>query len=154
DRPARTEVRRTFRRAPRPRRRFPVRRATAGPFAVAPNWKPRIPRPRRAPELAIVGSWRIAYSWTRDLVVCERFRDSMPDTLSEDERTVVTARAEQFRHALVKGGVTDWEPFLTGLEGVARSSLLVGLIVLDLGYRWGKSERPSVEDYVARFPEL
>jgi serine/threonine protein kinase len=78
----------------------------------------------------------------------------MHDTLSDEERTVVTARADQFRHALIKGGVTDWEPFLKGVSGPARQSLLVGLIVLDLGHRWGAGERPVVEDYVARYPEL
>lgn len=78
----------------------------------------------------------------------------MLDTLSDDERTVVTARADQFRHALVKGGVGDWEPFLKGVTGPARLSLLVGLIVIDLGHRWGTGERPTVEDYVARYPEL
>lgn len=78
----------------------------------------------------------------------------MHDTLSDEERTVVTARADQFRHALVKGGVGDWEPFLKGVTGPARLSLLVGLIVIDLGHRWGTGERPTVEDYVARYPEL
>ena len=78
----------------------------------------------------------------------------MPDTLPDDERTVVTARAEQFRQALIKGGVTDWEPFLAGLEGQGRLSLLVGLIVLDLGFHWGKGERPTAEGYLERFPEL
>ena len=78
----------------------------------------------------------------------------MLDTLSDDERTVVTARADQFRHALIKGGVTDWEPFLGGVTGPARLSLLVGLIVIDLGHRWNAGERPTVEDYVTRFPEL
>jgi serine/threonine protein kinase len=78
----------------------------------------------------------------------------MSETLSEDDRTVVTARADQFRRALVAGGVTDWDPFLAGLDGAPRLSLLVALIVLDLGYRWGKGERPAVEDYVRRFPDL
>ncbi|MBM3983333.1 MAG: hypothetical protein FJ304_24290 [Planctomycetes bacterium] len=78
----------------------------------------------------------------------------MHDTLSDEERRVVTARADQFRHALGKGGVTDWEPFLKGVSGPARQSLLVGLIVIDLGHRWSAGERPVVEDYVARYPEL
>jgi serine/threonine protein kinase len=78
----------------------------------------------------------------------------MPDTLSDAERTMVSARAEQFRHALLKGGVTDWEPFLHDLHGASRHSLLVGLIVLDLGFHWGRGEKPKVEDYLARFPEL
>ena len=78
----------------------------------------------------------------------------MPDTLPDDERTAVTARAEQFRHALIKGGVTDWEPFLVGLQGQGRVALLVGLVVLDIGFNWGKGERPTVEDYIKRFPEL
>jgi serine/threonine protein kinase len=78
----------------------------------------------------------------------------MPDTLSDDERTMVTVRAEQFKHALIKDGVTDWEPFLRDMHGAARLSLLVGLIVLDLGFKWGKGEKPKVEEYIARFPEL
>jgi hypothetical protein len=78
----------------------------------------------------------------------------MPDTLSAHERTVVTERAEQFRHALVEGGVTDWELFLTGLEAPARRALLTELACFDLTHRWGKGERPKVEEYLTRFPEL
>jgi serine/threonine protein kinase len=78
----------------------------------------------------------------------------MPDTLSDEERTVVTARAEQFQHALIQGGVTDWERFLAGLDGLARLSLLTELVRFDLNYRWGKGERPKLEEYLARFPEL
>jgi serine/threonine protein kinase len=78
----------------------------------------------------------------------------MPDTLSDDERTVVTARTDQFRHALIKGGVTDWEPFLEGLTGPGRRSLLTELVAVELNYRWGRGERPTVEEYLTRFPEL
>ena len=78
----------------------------------------------------------------------------MPDTLSDDERTAVMARTDQFRHALIKGGVTDWEPFLDGLTGPARRSLLTELVAIELNYRWGRGERPMVEEYLTRFPEL
>src|SRR5262245_43484910 len=79
---------------------------------------------------------------------------TMPDTPTDEERTVVTARADRFRHALGAGGVIDWEQFLAGLDGPARSSLLTELVVFDLHHRWGKGERPKLEDYLARFPEL
>jgi hypothetical protein len=78
----------------------------------------------------------------------------MADPLTDDERTTVTARADQFRHALIREGVTDWAPFLAGMTGPARRALLTELAVLELHYRWGKGERPRVEDYLTRFPEL
>ncbi|MBN9121095.1 MAG: serine/threonine-protein kinase, partial [Planctomycetes bacterium] len=78
----------------------------------------------------------------------------MPGSLTDEERTVVTARAEQFRHALGAGGVTDWEPFLAGLAGPLRPALLAELVALDLRHRWGKGECPALEEYLARFPEL
>ncbi len=67
---------------------------------------------------------------------------------------MVSARAEQFRHALFKNGVADWEPFLRDLHGAALQSLLVKLVVLDLGFKWGKGEKPTIEEYLSMFSEL
>jgi serine/threonine protein kinase len=78
----------------------------------------------------------------------------MSDTLTNDERTVVTARVDRFRRALIMGGVTDWAPFLDGVSGSARRALLTELAVLELNYRWARGERPRAEEYLARFPEL
>src|SRR5262245_30423847 len=78
----------------------------------------------------------------------------MTDPLTDDDRTAITARADQFRHALARGPVTQWEPFLAGVSGSARRALLVELVLLDLRYSWTRGDRPIVEDYLRRFPEL
>ncbi|HEY1191858.1 MAG TPA: protein kinase [Gemmata sp.] len=78
----------------------------------------------------------------------------MFDTLSDDEKNQVTARAEQFEHALARGPVTHLAPFLDGLSGPARLVLLAELVGRDLRHRWANGERPTVESYLAQYPEL
>ncbi len=78
----------------------------------------------------------------------------MDDTLGTDEGNLLTIRVEQFNRALSGGAVTDWEPFLTGFVGDARLLLLTELVTHDLKHRWAKGERPTVEDYLTRYPEL
>jgi serine/threonine protein kinase len=78
----------------------------------------------------------------------------MSDTITDDERPALTARVEQFRRALLAGGVTDWAPFLVGITGPARRALLTELAIADLDHRWARGERPTVEEYLLRFPEL
>lgn len=78
----------------------------------------------------------------------------MFDTLPDDEKHQVTARAEQFQRALARGPVTDFAPFLDGLAGAARLALLTELVCRDMRFRWTAGERPTVESYVERYPEL
>jgi serine/threonine protein kinase len=74
--------------------------------------------------------------------------------LSDDERAKLSARADEFYAALVRGGVSDWEQFLAGLPERLRLPVLTELVIIDLIHRWGHGERVQVEVYVARFPEL
>jgi serine/threonine protein kinase len=67
---------------------------------------------------------------------------------------VLSVRADQFFAALTRGEAADWEPFLVGLTGRLRVAVLTELVVIDLAHRWGKGERPVVEEYVERFPEI
>ena len=79
---------------------------------------------------------------------------AMSSPLSDDERAQLSARADQFHEALRKGAGTNWDEFLSGLDEKMRRVVLTELVILDLIDRWEKRERPEVEDYVARFPEL
>src|SRR5262249_9862727 len=76
------------------------------------------------------------------------------DDDDEDKRFELSARADQFFAALTRGQADDWSPYLSGLSGEFRLAVLIELVLIDLGYRWGKGERPTIEQYVARFPEL
>ncbi|QEG30069.1 Serine/threonine-protein kinase PknF [Gemmata obscuriglobus] len=78
----------------------------------------------------------------------------MSDTLPNDDRNRLTARADRFQHALVNGGVTDFAEFLDGLVGGERLKLLTELVARELRHRWAGGERPRIEEYLARFPEL
>jgi hypothetical protein len=74
--------------------------------------------------------------------------------LSDDDRTLLSARADEFHAALANGAVTDWERYVAGVPERVRRAVLAELVIIDLGFRWPRGERPRVEDYVARFPEL
>ncbi|MDY3560026.1 protein kinase [Gemmata sp. JC673] len=78
----------------------------------------------------------------------------MSDTLPSDDWNRLTARADRFQHALVNGGVTDFAEFLDGLVGVERLKLLTELVARELRHRWAGGERPRIEEYLTRFPEL
>lgn len=75
-------------------------------------------------------------------------------SLTDTDRALLSARADQFFGALNRNDVDDWEPFLDGLSGATRIAVLTELVIIDLGFRWGKGEKPTVELYVDRFPEL
>lgn len=64
------------------------------------------------------------------------------------------ARSDEFRSALARDGAPDWEPFLAGLTGSARTAVLAELVGLDLAFRWPRGERALLESYLDRFPEL
>src|SRR4051812_34283383 len=75
-------------------------------------------------------------------------------TTPDDDRALLSARADQFFGALNRGQADDWEPFLVGLSGPTRLAVLTELVIIDLGHRWGKGDRHRIEWYVDRFPEL
>jgi len=75
--------------------------------------------------------------------------------LSDSERAILSVRADQFFEALRReGNVPDFEPFLTGLPGPTRVAVLNELVIIDLLHRWERGERPIVENYIQRYPEL
>ncbi|MBA4189581.1 MAG: hypothetical protein C0467_16470 [Planctomycetaceae bacterium] len=74
--------------------------------------------------------------------------------LSEEDRAQLSARADEFHAALVRSGIADWEQFLSGLPANTRLAVLTELVIIDLSYRWGRGERPKIEEYIARFPEF
>lgn len=78
----------------------------------------------------------------------------MTAPLSDEERALLSVRADEFHAALARGASSDWEPFLAGLPAHARLAVLAELVIIDLIHRWGQGERPEIEDYLARFPEL
>src|SRR5262245_45667907 len=78
----------------------------------------------------------------------------MSSPLSDDERAQLSARADEFHAALLRGAGSDWKPFLADLPGSMRPRVLTELVIIDLIHRWEHRERPEVEEYVARFPEL
>jgi serine/threonine protein kinase len=53
-----------------------------------------------------------------------------------------------------RGPSDEWDPYLVGLSGAARTARLVDLITADLRRRWERGERPAADEYVRRFPEL
>src|SRR5262249_54936653 len=107
----------------------------------APAYRP----PRRVVELHV----------TRGPIPGARSMASTPPfPLSDDDRRLLSARADAFLGALTQSTRADWEPYLDGLTGTVRTAVLLELVIIDMGYRWGRGERPVVEDYVRRFPEL
>jgi serine/threonine protein kinase len=79
----------------------------------------------------------------------------MTTPLSDEERAQLSMRADEFHSVLIHGGsAEDWTPFLAGLQGRVRRAVLTELTILDLIHRWEKKERPEVEEYVRRHPEL
>jgi serine/threonine protein kinase len=78
----------------------------------------------------------------------------MSSSLSDEERALLSVRADEFHAALARGAASDWRPFLAGLPERLRLPVLTELVILDLIHRWEQGQRPEVEEYVARFPEL
>src|SRR5262245_30575906 len=74
--------------------------------------------------------------------------------LSDSDRVQLSARADEFHAALIRGAAGDWEKFLAGLPEHVRPAVWAELVIIDLAHRWERGERPRVEDYVARFPEF
>jgi hypothetical protein len=74
--------------------------------------------------------------------------------LTDDERAQLSARADSFHAALVRGEVGDWRHYLDGVSDRVRAALLPELVIIDLVRRWDRGERPEVEEYVRRFPDF
>ena len=56
----------------------------------------------------------------------------MSSPLSDDERAMLSARADEFHAALLRGAGTDWVPFLAGLPEKLRRPVLTELVIIDL----------------------
>ena len=62
------------------------------------------------------------------------------------------AALTEFRSALIAGRHPRIEDFLAGTPDAGRPSLVRGLVTLELAYRLRIGERPTLEEYLARFP--
>jgi serine/threonine protein kinase len=81
--------------------------------------------------------------------------DPRREPLSDADRQVLSARADEFYQAVTAGGDTaDWDRFLAGLSPNLRRAVLHELVIIDLARRWERGDRPVVEEYVHRFPEI
>lgn len=74
--------------------------------------------------------------------------------LSDDEWSELQRRADHFANALSKGMADDWSSFLDNLDGRMRLAVLGELIKIDLDHRWSHGEKPLLDEYLKRFPEL
>lgn len=75
--------------------------------------------------------------------------------LSDADRALLSQRADAFYAAMSKNqSPGDWEPFLSDVPVRLRASVLTELVVIDIVRRWQRGERPLVESYIDRFPEL
>ena len=79
---------------------------------------------------------------------------STEHALSDSDRALLSARADAFYSAARSQTPSDWEPFLHGVPARLRPTVLAELVIVDLVRRWQQGERPLVEQYVGRFPEL
>ena len=61
---------------------------------------------------------------------------------------------DDFEQALAAGQSPDIESFLADLPPLGRRALLLELLGIEIDFRVANGERPTVGDYVTRFPEL
>src|SRR5947207_806923 len=77
------------------------------------------------------------------------------EPLTDADRQLLSVRADEFYQAVTTGGDPgDWDRFLAGLTPGLRLAVLHELIIIDLARRWERGDRPVVEEYVRRFPEI
>ena len=69
------------------------------------------------------------------------------------DRKRIDGICDRFEVAWRAGERPDLGSFLSGLSGPAQARLFRDLLALDVEYRAGLGERPSADDYHARFPE-
>ena len=74
--------------------------------------------------------------------------------LTEADLQQVNERSERFAAVVKGGGDPAWASFLAGLQGDLHLVVLRQLVAIDLDHRWAKGERPLLEEYAAKFPEL
>jgi len=75
-------------------------------------------------------------------------------TFTDSDRAMLSARVDQFHDDLGTGSVADWEPYLLRLPKTLRKRVLIELAVVHLAHEWRAGHQPTVEGYLARFPEL
>lgn len=83
----------------------------------------------------------------------------MPSTgqlpeLSPSDQQMLTARLVAFAEAWQANALSQWVEQNLPAEQPLRQHLLTGLARIDLERRWQAGEQPTVESYLARYPEL
>ncbi len=75
--------------------------------------------------------------------------------LTDSDRALLSQRADAFYAALTRNqNPADWDEFLRDVPARLRSVFLSELVIIDIVRRWTRGERPLIEQYVERFPEL
>ena len=74
--------------------------------------------------------------------------------LNSEARQLLSARADDFNMALRRGREVDWDEYIGDLRGAVRDAVLIELILIDLDHRAKAGEKPRLEDYLRKFPDL
>ncbi|MCE9530429.1 MAG: protein kinase [Planctomycetes bacterium] len=74
--------------------------------------------------------------------------------LSESDWKLLEERADRFAEALKKGMAADWQTFLQDLSPEMRTAVLREMVKIDLDHRVMAGQKPLLEEYIARFPEI
>jgi serine/threonine protein kinase len=74
--------------------------------------------------------------------------------LDSEARLLLSARADDFNMALRRGREIDWDEYIGDLRGAVREAVLIELILIDLDHRSKAGEKPRLEDYLRKFPDL
>jgi len=78
--------------------------------------------------------------------------DSAP--LNSEARELLSARADDFHSALRRGRDVDWDEYIGDLSGSVREAVLLELVHIDLDHRAKAGEKPRLDEYLRRFPDL
>ena len=78
--------------------------------------------------------------------------DPLRETLSTESLVRINQVCEKFEAAWKRGERPKIEDYLEGAEGNERTWLLRELLGLEIDYRRGNGEEPSIREYALRFP--
>mgnify|MGYP001806856273 CR=1 FL=1 len=75
--------------------------------------------------------------------------------LSDADRALLSARADALYAAYTRNQAPEnWDSYLADVPDRLRLALIRELVTIDLVRRWQRGERPLLEQYLDRFPEL
>ena len=74
--------------------------------------------------------------------------------LTDADWKLLTERADRFAESLHNGTVSDWNDYLGGLTDSVRRAVVREMVKIDLDFRWNHGEKPLLEEYTTRQPDL